>query len=60
MTHPSLQPYRNYRRISSAAGQKPHWVAADLTGTRIVLNSDENGPYHRLFIVTHLGTKAAR
>jgi hypothetical protein len=42
------------REVSSVtldAGQKPHWVSADLSGTRIVLNSDENGPDHRLFII---------
>jgi hypothetical protein len=42
---------REVSRVTFDAGQKPHWVAADLTGTRIVLNSDENGPDHRLFIV---------
>ena len=38
-------------RVTFDARQKPHWVATDLTDTRIVLNSDENGPDHRLFIV---------
>jgi hypothetical protein len=42
---------REVSRVTFDARQKPHWVAADLTGTRIVLNSDENGPDHRLFIV---------
>ena len=38
-------------RVTLDAGQQPHWVALDLSGTRIVLNSDEQGPDHRLFIV---------
>jgi len=42
---------REVSRVTFDARQKPHWVAADLTGTRIILNSDENGPDHRLFIV---------
>jgi hypothetical protein len=42
---------REVSRVTFDARQKPHWVAADLTGTRIVLNSDENGPDRRLFIV---------
>ncbi len=42
---------REVSRVTFDAGQKPHWIAADSTGTRIVLNSNENGPDHRLFIV---------
>ncbi len=42
---------REVSRVTFDAGQKPHWAAADSSGTRIVLNSDENGPDHRLFIV---------
>jgi len=42
---------REVSRVTFDAGQKPHWVAADPTGTRIVLNSDESGPDHRLFVV---------
>ena len=42
---------REVSRVTFDAGQKPHWVAADSTGMRIVLNSDENSPDHRLFIV---------
>jgi hypothetical protein len=38
-------------RVTFDAGQKPHWVALDPSGTRVVLNSDENGPDHRLFMV---------
>jgi hypothetical protein len=38
-------------RVTFDAGQQPHWVALDPSGTRIVLNSDEQGPDHRLFIV---------
>jgi hypothetical protein len=42
---------REVSRATFDAGQKPHWVALDPSGTRIVLNSDENGPDHRLFVV---------
>jgi 56kDa selenium binding protein (SBP56) len=42
---------REVSRVTLDAGQKPHWVSADAAGTRIVLNSDENGPDHRLFII---------
>lgn len=42
---------REVSRVTFDAGQQPHWVAVDPSGTRIVLNSDEQGPDHRLFIV---------
>jgi hypothetical protein len=42
---------REVSRVTFDAGQKPHWVALDRSGARIVLNSDENGPDHRLFVV---------
>lgn len=42
---------RETSRVTFDAGQKPHWVASDPSGTRIVLNSDEKGPDHRLFVV---------
>ena len=42
---------REVSRVTFDAGQQPHWVALDPSGTRIVLNSDEQGPDHRLFIV---------
>ena len=42
---------REVSRLTFDAGQKPHWVALDPSGTRIVLNSNENGPDHRLFMV---------
>jgi hypothetical protein len=38
-------------RLTLDEGQKPHWISIDPSGTRIVLNSDENGPDHRLFII---------
>jgi hypothetical protein len=38
-------------RVTFDAGQKAHSVALDPSGTRIVLNSDENGPDHRHFVV---------
>jgi len=30
--------------------QQPHWIAADASGTRIVLDSGENVPDRRIFI----------
>ena len=42
---------REVSRVTFDDSQKPHWIALDPSGTRIVLNSDENGPDHRLFIV---------
>ncbi len=37
-------------RITFDDNQKPHWIAADADGRRIVLNSGEYGE-HRLFMV---------
>ncbi len=42
---------REVSRVTFDAGQKPHWAAADSSGMRIVVNSNENGSDHRLFIV---------
>jgi hypothetical protein len=42
---------REVSRLTFDAGQKPHWIAADPSGTRIVLNSGEYASDHRLFIV---------
>ncbi len=42
---------REVSRVTFDDGQKPHWISIDPTGTRVVLNSDEKGPDHRLFIV---------
>ena len=42
------------REVSQAKfddGQQPHWIALNPSGRRIVLNSDEQSPDHRLFIV---------
>ncbi|MCU1285867.1 MAG: hypothetical protein JWO13_2217 [Acidobacteriales bacterium] len=38
-------------RVTLDESQKPHWISMDPSGTRIVLNSDEKGPDHRLFII---------
>ncbi|MDP9162118.1 MAG: hypothetical protein M3O09_18075, partial [Acidobacteriota bacterium] len=37
-------------RLNFDNKQKPHWISADSTGRRIVLNSGEYGE-HRIFIV---------
>src|SRR5215469_8275127 len=42
---------REVSRVTFDAGQQPHWVAVDPSGSRIVVNSDEQSPDHRLFIV---------
>lgn len=41
---------REVSRIALDEKQKPHWIAADAEGRRIVLNSGEYGE-HRLFMV---------
>lgn len=38
-------------RVTLDESQKPHWISIDRSGKRIVLNSDEKGPDHRLFII---------
>ncbi len=45
-----LAHIREVSRITFDDKQKPHWIAADEGGRRIVLNSGENGD-HRLFIL---------
>ncbi len=45
-----LAHVREVSRVTFDDGQKPHWIAADADGRRIVLNSGEYGD-HRLFIV---------
>ncbi|MCU1306837.1 MAG: hypothetical protein JWN45_1532 [Acidobacteriaceae bacterium] len=42
---------REASRVTLDESQKPHWISMDPSATRIVLNSDENGPDHRLFII---------
>jgi len=46
-----LAHIREVSRITFDDKQKPHWIAADIDGRRIVLNSGEYGE-HRLFMVT--------
>ena len=41
---------REVSRVTFDDNQKPHWIAADADGRRIVLNSGEYGD-HRLFIL---------
>ncbi len=41
---------REASRLTFDDKQKPHWIASDQNGRRIVMNSGENGE-HRLFIV---------
>jgi len=45
-----LAHIREVSRVTFDEKQKPHWIAADTDGRRIVLNSGEYGE-HRLFIV---------
>ena len=45
-----LAHIREVSRVTFDDKQKPHWIAADADGRRIVLNSGEYGD-HRLFIV---------
>jgi hypothetical protein len=45
-----LNQIREVSRVTLDDKQKPHWIAADESGRRIVLNSGEYGD-HRLFIV---------
>jgi hypothetical protein len=45
-----LSHLREVSRLTFDDKQKPHWIANDQAGRRIVLNSDEHGE-HRLFIV---------
>jgi len=45
-----LAHMREVSRITFDEKQKPHWIAADADGRRIVLNSGEYGD-HRLFMV---------
>jgi len=45
-----LDHLREASRISFDERQKPHWISADTSGRRIVVNSGEYGE-HRLFIV---------
>ncbi|HSA92493.1 MAG TPA: hypothetical protein VLE48_05730 [Terriglobales bacterium] len=42
---------REVSRVTFDASNEPHWMAADPTGTRIVLNAGEYTPDHRLYIV---------
>ena len=46
----NLAHVREVSRVTFDDKQKPHWIAADADGRRIVLNSDEMGD-HRLFIL---------
>jgi hypothetical protein len=46
----SLAQIREVSRLTFDSTQKPHWIAPDDDGRRIVLNSGEYGD-HRLFIV---------
>jgi hypothetical protein len=45
-----LAQIREVSRVTFDDKQKPHWIAADADGRRIVLNSGEYGE-HRLFVV---------
>jgi hypothetical protein len=45
-----LNHIREVSRVTFDEKQKPHWIAADPTGRRIVLNSGEYGE-HRLYMV---------
>jgi len=45
-----LTHIREVSRVTFDDKQKPHWIAADADGRRIVLNSGEYGD-HRLFIL---------
>jgi hypothetical protein len=45
-----LAHFREVSRVTFDDKQKPHWIAADADGRRIVLNSGEYGD-HRLFMV---------
>ncbi len=49
---------REASRLTFDDKQKPHWIAADETGRRIIMNSGEYGE-HRLFIVNFDPTEGA-